>query len=202
MSTNHRPRAVLFDMDGVLLDSVDSWLGVVNEVRVDFGFDPITQAHLLTIFGQGVEDDAKNLYPGHPTAAIRRAYDDAMPRYVDRVRPGPDTREVLAALEQAGIHRAVVTNTQHTLADAMLEAAGLEGCFERVAAAGGKERAKPHPDMLRRALAHVDGPPSGAGMVGDTHYDEQAAVAAGVGYLHFDLRRGGRLRDALGAWLD
>lgn len=197
----HPPRAILFDMDGVLVDSVDSWLGVVNEVRVDFGFEPISQTQLMEIFGQGVEDDAKNLYPGHEPQVIRRAYDDAMPRFVDRVKAGPETREVLRGLEAAGIRRAVVTNTQHTLAGDMLRAAGLDGAFDVVAAAGGKEREKPHPDMLDLVLKTLGVPADEALMIGDTSYDAEAATAAGVPYLHFDLHRGGRLRDALGAYL-
>lgn len=196
-----RPDLILFDMDGVLVDSVDAWLGVVNRVRVDLGFDAISQPRLMEIFGQGVEDDAKNLFQGYTPAAIRAAYDEAMPDFVERVRAGSGTREVLRDLEARDIRRAVVTNTQHSLAGDMLRAAGLADAFDLIAAAGLADREKPHPDLLLTALKELGVEAERALMVGDTSYDEEAAAAAGVPYLHFDLRRGGDLRAALGAFL-
>ena len=56
--------AVLFDLDGVLVDSFEVWVGVVNEVAERFGRPSVTREFVASIFGQGISDDMRNLYPG------------------------------------------------------------------------------------------------------------------------------------------
>ncbi len=194
-------RAILFDLDGVLVDSLDAWAGVVNEVRRDLGYATLSESEVLSYFGQGVEDDVKNLYPGRSADDIRRRYDEAMPRHVGRMRLGRGVFEVLARLRARGLKTAVVTNTQATLAREILARTGLEGRVDALAAAGEGLPEKPRPDLLFSALARLGVGPGAARMVGDTDYDATAARAAGVPYLYFDVRKGGDLAARLAPWV-
>jgi HAD superfamily hydrolase (TIGR01549 family) len=132
---------------------------------------------------------------------IRRRYDAAMPRHLHRVRVGTGTEAVLARLGERGLGRAVVTNTQGSLAREVLRTTGLEAHVDVLVAAGEGCREKPHPDLLERALARLGRAPEEARMVGDTDYDEAAARAAGVAFLRFDVRAGGRLAERLAPWI-
>jgi HAD superfamily hydrolase (TIGR01509 family) len=195
-------RAVLFDLDGVLIDSFSAWFAAVNDVASRFGVGPFGEGRVLSVWGQGVAADAENLYPGHTPEEIRRAYDEALPRHVRAVALNPEARPVLDALRGKGIGRAVVTNTQTSLAHAILRAKGIADAVDVVAALEPGVREKPSPDLLIHALEGLRIPPTEALMVGDTRYDEQAALAAGVRFVRYDFSKGERLASALGILLD
>lgn len=190
-------RAVLFDLDGVLVDSFEVWLAVVNAACERFGRPAVSRERLGEIFGQGIEDDARNLYPGRTAAEIRAAYDEALPRSLVHMRVNVEAAATLDALGRRRIRRAIVTNTQPSLADLVLRTVGLAQHVDAWVAPGPGLRGKPAPDMLTKALALTGAGPEQALMVGDTDYDERAAKAAGVRFLRYDLRSGLRLSVAL-----
>jgi HAD superfamily hydrolase (TIGR01509 family) len=190
--------AVLFDLDGVLVDSFHVWLAVVNSARRRFDHPPMTPETLGPIFGQGISDDMRNLYPGRTREEIKRAYDEAMPTAMARMALNPEAVPVLRALKARGIRRAVVTNTQQSLVGAVLANAGLLEHLDAWSGVGAGVREKPAPDLLLNALAHFDLPAGAALMVGDTDYDARAAAAAGVRFLRYEIRSGARLTEALG----
>jgi AHBA synthesis associated protein len=195
-------RAILFDLDGVLLDSFDAWLAVVNDVAERFGAPGLDRTGLALVFGQGIEEDARTLYPGHGVAEIRAAYEEAMPRHVARMQVGVKSLSVLERLGARGIRRAVVTNTQASLAARILEATGLSARIDAFTAVDGRLREKPHPDLLVEALRQLAVDAGEAVMVGDSRYDAEAASAAQVRFQRYDLRTGDDLDAALAPWLD
>jgi phosphoglycolate phosphatase/AHBA synthesis associated protein len=199
MSSEASPvlRAVLFDLDGVLVDSFESWFAVVNEAAVHFGAPPVDRPKLAELFGQGPEDDAIYLYPGQTADEVRTLYDELMPNEVARIRVGPESRTVLDDLGRRGLLRAVVTNTQASLARQILETADLLGGLDTWAGVGGGLGEKPKPDLLLAVLDRFGVPPSEALLVGDSRYDEEAAKNAGTRFVFFDLRSGGSLGETL-----
>lgn len=201
LSENGQVEAILFDLDGVLIDSFEAWLGAVNDLRSDLGHDPISRTFLASIFGQGVAHDVDNLYPGCSVEEIRRRYDEAMPKHVPAMQLGPETHDVLERLGRNGLKRAIVTNTQITLADRILDQLAIRPRVDTVRGAGTDLREKPEPDLLLDALREFGVEPATARMVGDTDYDERAAEAAGVPFIHFDLRKGEKLQAALAPWI-
>lgn len=192
-----RIRAVLFDLDGVLVDSYRAWFEVVNAAARRFGVEPISRERLVEVFGQGPEEDARTLYPGRQVAEIQAAYAEAMASAAGSIALGADTHAVLDDLGRRGIRRAVVTNTQHAVARHVLEATGLLERLDAWVGVGDGLREKPAPDLPARALAALGVSPDEALLVGDTHYDEEAARAVSVPFLHFDLKAGGSLAEAL-----
>lgn len=190
--------ALLFDLDGVLVDSFEVWLAVVNLARERFGLAPVTRAYVASIFGQGIHADLVNLYPGRTREEVVAAYDEAMPRCIDRMVLNPEAVAALRALGARGVKRAVVTNTQQSLAVRVLDVVGLAAHVDACVAVVPSLREKPAPDLLTHALARLGVAPGRALMVGDTDYDAQAAAAAGTAFLRYEIRRGTRLLDALG----
>ncbi len=194
-----RVRAVLFDLDGVLVDSYEAWFHVVNDAAKAFGASAVDRTRFQGVWGQGISSDVKNLYPGRTHAEVEAAYEEAMARHGAAVEVNPEGAEVLADLRRRGIATACVTNTQVALAKAILRAAGLLAGFDEIQGMVEGLREKPAPDLIAYALDTVAVRATDALMVGDSRYDAEAAVAAGVPFLHYDLKTGESLSRALSA---
>jgi phosphoglycolate phosphatase-like HAD superfamily hydrolase len=184
-------------MDGVLVHSFEAWTRVVSAVSERFGLGPVPRARVLELWGQGLSADAENLYPGRTVDEIRTAYEETFPEHVDALVVNPEATAVLGRLGALGIGRGLVTNTQQSLAERVLERKGLRASLDVVAGVVPGVREKPAPDLLLRALDRLGVPPAAALMVGDTRYDEDAARAAAIPFLRYDFAAGERLGPAL-----
>jgi phosphoglycolate phosphatase len=196
------PRAFLFDLDGVLVDSYDVWFLVVNDAAAGFGLPAVAPDRFRSIWGQGIAADLENLYPGRTHADVEEAYAESLPRHHAQVRVNPEAQATLDALAARGIARACVTNTQEGLARKILETSSLLGRFDAVVGVVAGRKEKPAPDLLLLAAARIAVPPRRAVMVGDSRYDEEAAAAAKVPFLHYDSRTGASLLAAVLARAD
>lgn len=176
------PRAVVFDLDGVLVDSEPLWQRVERSVVESFGgsWTPEAQEALL---GKGPMDAA---------VTLARLLDVADPREVDRrmraaavtaFRGGVPVRPGAAALVGALRGRlplAVATNSRRVLADLALSSAGLEGVADAVVAAEDTPRPKPAPDPYARACELVGVEPRLAVAFEDSPLGARSARAAGL----------------------
>jgi phosphoglycolate phosphatase len=190
-------RAVLFDLDGVLVDSHDAWFAVVRDVARGFGAPAVDAARFERVWGQGIGADVENLYPGTTFAQVEAAYEEAFPRHAEAIRVNPEAAPVLEDLRSSGVATACVTNTQSSLGRAILRAAGLFDLFAVVRGMEQGLKEKPAPDLLLRALEAVRVQARDSLMVGDTRYDEEAARAAGTAFVRYDFRSGASLARAL-----
>jgi HAD superfamily hydrolase (TIGR01509 family) len=180
-------RAVLFDMDGVLLKSEEAWAQVVAAAGVHFRGSPVTREEFAPTFGQGTKADTEVFRLGCTPEALDRFYTEHFPRYAEHVWVNPEARPLLETLGQRGLRRAVVTNTASTLAPSLLGAGDLVRLFECVACANLVPRSKPAPDLVLYALEKLGVAPHEAVMVGDSRYDRGAASAAGVRFVGLGL---------------
>lgn len=180
MSPKRTPvRAVLFDMDGVLLDSFEAWLATVQDACRHFGTPPVGRETFQQVFGAGSDTDVATFLQGAVPQAVDRFYHENFPRYLPLIQAVPEAREVLRALRLSGVRTACVTNTTRPLAKTLLERNDLLGELEALVTADDVARPKPAPDMVTRALSDLAiGAPQGL-MVGDTAYDIEAAKKAG-----------------------
>jgi phosphoglycolate phosphatase/AHBA synthesis associated protein len=181
------PRAVLFDMDGVLVKSEEVWFRVVEEAGVRFRGRPITREEFFPTFGQGTAADIPVFGLRCTVAELDAFYVTQFVRHLDAMWVNPDARPLLDALSAAGVGCALVTNTVGPLAAEILARAGLAGCFGSLATADRVAEAKPAPDLVRLALRELDVAADAAWMVGDSKYDRQAARAAGVHFVGLGL---------------
>jgi len=193
-------RAVLFDMDGVLVRTHGIWHQVVEEAGRRFRGRPVTRAEFDPTFGQGTAADVEVFGLRCTPAELDAFYVAQFSRFVSGVWVDPSAAQVLGALSSRGLRCAVVTNTVTPLAEEILVAAGLRQAFELVACADQVAHAKPAPDLVLAALERLGLARGDAVFVGDSRYDREAALAAGVRFIGLGIDGDARI-EALEALL-
>jgi HAD superfamily hydrolase (TIGR01509 family) len=179
------PDAVLFDLDGTLVDTVETriaaWLDALEEAGL-----PTTHERLAPLIGV----DGKRL--AREIAALAGvALDEDRAETVDKrsgeiyerlnrsPAPLPGVRELVAAVEQRGLPWAIATSSRKDQVTTSVAALGLEA-EPKVVDASHVEHAKPEPDLLLLAAKDVGVEPARCWYVGDSTWDMVAAVAAGM----------------------
>jgi N-acetyl-D-muramate 6-phosphate phosphatase len=196
-------QAILFDLDGTLVDTAPDMWACANAMCGELGHPPVSFERFRPTVSKGGRAMVRLAF-GEPDDA---AIDALLPRYLDRYaqaiavhsRLFPGMAEVLAAIEAAGQAWGVVTNKPERLARGVLE--GLQLDRRCAVLIGGDSLAakKPDPLPLREACRLLDVAPGAAIYVGDDLRDIVAARAAAMpslaaawGYLSAD--------DAINRW--
>jgi phosphoglycolate phosphatase len=175
--------AVLFDLDGVLVDSRAAISGAMNHALVTNGFPPRPAAELHRFIGPPLALGFAEL-TGHPVQS--EAVVDCVAAYRERYAVTSLTEtEVVAGIPEAldalqrGNHRlAVATSKALALAEPLLAALGLRRRFEVVVGPDASARAEDKATTIGRALAALR--TEGAAMVGDRSFDIVGARAHGL----------------------
>ena len=138
-------RAVLFDMDGVLVFSEDAWFAVYNETLAHFGHPAISREAFDAIYGNGTEADRDAYMPERTVAEVDAAYARFFEARLDRIRPNPEAAETLRELRRMGVASSVATNTNRPLAARILDVQGLLPLLDAVTGAdeAGAGKARP-----------------------------------------------------------
>jgi HAD superfamily hydrolase (TIGR01509 family) len=174
-------RAVLWDLDGVLVDSYDVWFHVLNHAARAFAAAPVSREVFAAGWGQGIEKDVERFFPDRTIPEVEAFYDAHFMDHATHLRVDPDARAVVAALRAAGLAQALITNTPGPLAKSILASAGLE--LDAVVGGTDVPRGKPAPDMVLAACRALGVEPRAAIVVGDSRYDRDAAGAAKVRFV-------------------
>ena len=175
-------RAVLFDLDGTLLDTIELLLASVRwAFRDRSGRVPTTEEWIAGI-GTPLEsqmqvyaadrEDLVTLVSGY--REYQRAHHDELTRaYADAI-------ETVVELQRSGYRLGVVTSKASDIANRSLKFVGLDRYLEVVVGYDATNRHKPDPEPVRYALDVLQVPPSEAVFVGDSPHDMFAGNAAGV----------------------
>ena len=67
-------KAILFDLDGVLVNSIDAWFNVFNDTRKHFGLKPVSNNKFVREFGSPIERDAKKYFKGRTIEEVKNVY--------------------------------------------------------------------------------------------------------------------------------
>jgi HAD superfamily hydrolase (TIGR01509 family) len=177
------PRPVLFDLDGVLIDSFEAWLRVTNRACRALGFDELTRERFRGSFGQGVEDDVDDFFPGRTFEEVDGFFHAHFLEEIEHVVVFPETGPTLRSLRKRGHPLAIVTNTRRGLAAEMLDALSLDTLVDTVVASGDAPRDKPAPDLVLLACERLGVQPGRSWFVGDSAFDREAAMAAGATFV-------------------
>lgn len=178
------PRAILFDLDGTLLDTAPDMIGALNELRIEERQAPLPFEAARSSVSHGA---ARLLKLGFPEAEATRLA-DLQRRYLEiyRARLSAETRlfegmdGVLAELGRRGHALGIVTNKPAWLTQPLLEELALRERFACVVSGDTVSERKPHPMPMLHAARLAGVPAQACVYVGDAERDVQAAHAAGM----------------------
>ena len=177
--------AVFFDLDGVLIDSFEANLALLNGVAKNFGYPSVDNETAKELFSYSIEEAVKTIYPEIKSHHFE-AYMQSNPSvYFGNIRENTGAKDLLDNLEMRGIHSAVITNANSVIARDILEIKNLLPNI--LVGIGDGHRAKPAPDMIFRACELLNIPPWEVLFVGDSPKDREAAMGAGCLFAGFGI---------------
>jgi HAD superfamily hydrolase (TIGR01549 family) len=178
------PSAVIFDVDGTLIDSVDLHAQAWKDAFEQFGKQP-SFADVRAQIGKG----ADQLMPVFLSRDELRRFGEQLEEfrgqlykreYLSRVRAFPEVRALFERVRAEGKQIALASSAPRDELARYVEVANIADLIDVTTSADDVERSKPHPDVFCAALARLQLPAADAVVVGDSPYDVQAASRAGA----------------------
>jgi len=181
--------AVIFDVDGTLVDSNDaqarSWVDALKEFGYSVPYEKVRP--LIGMGGDkvlpetiGVQKDSEK-----GKQISKRRSEIFKEKYLPNVKPFPDAQKLLDRMRKQGLKLAIATSAQPDELRPLLQIVGAADLIEDKTSARDVKSSKPDPDVMQVALKRVGYPPNEVVMIGDTPYDIEAARKAGVGTIAF-----------------
>jgi phosphoglycolate phosphatase len=194
-----RPAAIVFDLDGTLVDSLRDIGESLNWCLELLGVDARPISSYQYMVGEGVPTLCRRaIGPSHPHL-VDRLIELARPLYRTRVvvhtRPYPGIADLVAALRERGVPLGVLSNKPHDLTLRVIDAFWPDGTFAARQGYVDERYRKPSPHHLLEMCAVLGASPATTWLVGDTPTDIATAKAAGA--VPIGVTWGFRTRDDL-----
>jgi HAD superfamily hydrolase (TIGR01509 family) len=179
------PQAVIFDNDGLLLDTEDAWTRAEETLFARRGRE-FTLEHKRSMIGSARAAAAKKLeamleLPGEGERLMDELHELVMNEALAGVAPRPGALDLMERLRDTGVPIAVASNSQREFVERTLASAGLlDGRFQAVVSAEDVERPKPAPDIYLEAARRLGVEPGRCAALEDSPTGVAAAVAAGM----------------------
>ena len=184
-----RPAAVLWDMDGTLVDSEPYWLQAESDLVHSYG-GVWTPEDGLQLVGSGLKNSALILQSRGVALGVEEIIATLTEQVRQRIIGGvpwrPGARELLHEVREAGIPTALVTMSRRSMALEVVGSLGFDG-FDLVVAGDDVENAKPHPEPYLTAAAALGVDITECVALEDSEPGVASAVAAGAAVIALPL---------------
>lgn len=173
-------KAILFDLDGVILDSFEAWYSVFNIVRKNFNLSEISREEFRkNTWGTSAQNDIKMYFKGKSLGEIETAYKTLINGYLDKTKLLPDAEDVLKSIKNKNIKIGLVTNSFRDVTLKILGFHKIRNYFDAIVTIDDVEKPKPYPDPVIKLCENLGVMPDEAILVGDTKNDYKAGKSAG-----------------------
>ena len=181
--TSSLPAAVLWDMDGTLVDTEVYWMSAETALVESFG-GTWTHEQALTLVGQGLESSGAILQDAgvrmSVSEIVQHLTEQVMNQLAERGNPlRPGAAELLRDLRAAGVRTALVTMSLRSMAELVVSRLDPDS-FDVIVSGDDATRPKPHPDPYLQACAALRVAPADTVAIEDSPTGVGAAVAAGI----------------------
>jgi HAD superfamily hydrolase (TIGR01509 family) len=170
-----KPKAILFDMDGVLVDSLDSWWMSLNSALEAFNHEKISRDEFIRKYwGHDLHENLKLM---DLPLEIARFCNNIYGENTDKIKIYKETKPILEKLGK--YKKAIITNTPKDCTIQILKKYDIDKFFDFVMTSDDVTIAKPNPEIVLKACKHLKVEPKDVILVGDTDSDVKAGRAAG-----------------------
>ena len=175
--------AVLFDIDGTLVDSNEQHVTAWGLAFREAGHPQEAEA-IRGQIGKGGDLLAPALAPDLDKAVrerIKERHGELFASlYLDHIRPFPQAAEMVAAVRKSGRKVVLASSAKRAELDHYVALLGIAGLVDATTSIDDVDTSKPAPDIFTAAIAKVDVAPDRAIVLGDTPYDIEAAARSGI----------------------
>lgn len=190
-------KSILFDMDGVLVDSIEAWFRLFNKTLKHFGKEEFAwEIFLNKVWGGPIERDVKEFF-GKPLGDVKKFYFDNFEFFKENLRLFPNTKETLTILKNKKLKLGLVTNTPKKQTYKLLNHLKLKEYFDVIVGGDEVEHGKPAPDIILLACRRLGVKPGDSIYVGDTNVDIIAGKKAGCFTIGFKIDGDERIDDLM-----
>ena len=178
-------QAVIYDLDGLLIDSEPCWEQAEMEVLRSVGV-PLTPEQCHETTGLRLDEAVAYWAARHPWTGVsledvvRRILQRVLALLAERAPLKPGVRESLEVVRRAGLRVALASSSPLALIEGALDRVGLRGVFEQVVSAEGERFGKPHPGVYLTAAARLGVNPGTCVALEDSVNGVLAATGAGM----------------------
>jgi HAD superfamily hydrolase (TIGR01509 family) len=181
--------AVLFDVDGTLVDSNDAhahaWVRAFGEHGITVEFTRVRRA--IGMGGDKLMPAVSDVEEASALGQViaRRRGEIFKEEFLPTLKPFRDASRLVAALKARGFTMVAASSAKKDELDSLLKIAGATGFLDAATSSDDAESSKPDPDIVHAALARAQASAGDAVLIGDTPYDVEAARRAGVEVIAF-----------------
>lgn len=174
-------QTVLFDLDGTIIDTneliIQSFLHTFEGVTEK----PVTRELIIPNMGRPLVEQMQ-FFTGRTEVEdlVQKYRAFNIERHDELVTEFPRVKETVAELHAAGIKLGIVTSKVRLTSLMGLKLCGLSDYFQTIVSVDDVQKAKPNPEGIRKAMKELGSNADQTIMVGDSHYDIEAAHNAGV----------------------
>jgi len=179
-----KPEAILFDLDGVLIDSVDAWLASLNIALDQFNHKMITRENFIeNYWGHDLHDTLNLIGVDQRAVAVCNSLYE---KNLNVVKLYPNVKSTLKKLNS--YKKCVITNTPKNNTNNILIKFELNQYFNAVVTSDNVIHAKPDPEIVFKACKILDVEPKDVIMIGDTKSDIEAGKSAGCTVIGMNIK--------------
>ncbi len=183
--------AILFDLDGTLIDSREDLAGAVNLLLQEIGLPSLAMEVVVPFIGRGARHLVTQAVLAGGGGSVSSIPEEWIQRWMllygdrclEKTRAYPGAMNALTSLHSRGIPLAVVTNKPQDLADHILDGLGMSPLLASVLGGDRVSHRKPSPIPLWMTASRLGTSPHRMVMVGDSEVDVHAGREAGMGTL-------------------
>lgn len=179
-----KPRGVLLDVDGTLVNSNDahahSWIKALAKAGINVPFEKVRRR--IGKGGDKLLAEVAGIKEGSPRGKeiSKRRGDIFKEEYLPSLQPFPRAIDLLERMRSSELRLIAASSAKRDELNAILKVCGLDRLIELQTSSDDADRSKPDPDILQAALDKLDMPATEAVMLGDTPYDLEAAQRSSI----------------------
>jgi phosphoglycolate phosphatase len=178
-----KPAAILFDLDGVLVDSLDAWWHALNQALEHYHHPTLSKTTFIEQYwGHDLHDILKTMKLNPDIATF---CNNAYQNFINKITIFDDTYTVLQSLNQ--YPKALITNTPANCTHQILKKYAIEPYFITVITSNDVTKAKPAPEPILKACKQLHVQPKDTLLIGDTKSDILAGKTAGCTVIGINI---------------